>query len=195
MPAAFPWNRSTLLAATAGLCLATCGCQHLINPFVDDLPATAEVTTASVEGVRAAQADRPGPAPRDFADFHLEAQSGTVDHWPLWWEDPFEDQGSEDDRFAWTEEDYFTIAYGPARFILNTVVCPVSAVVTPPGTVLCSDGELSRQPLGYDHDPTPCPAGTAPTIDIMEMGTYESAPPPAMGQPPEQTGIEVVPVE
>jgi hypothetical protein len=31
---------------------------------------------------------------------------------------------------------------------------PVSAVVTPPCMLMESDGQLSRQALGYDHDAT-----------------------------------------
>jgi hypothetical protein len=47
-----------------------------------------------------------------------------VPHWPLWWEDPFEDKGNNykpvadrdapDTEFAMNWVDYFHIAYGPA---------------------------------------------------------------------------------
>lgn len=168
-------NRKNALAAALSLCLAA-GCQHMNNPFLDDLPATSEVTTASVEGARAAPT-LPSVPRRDFAALRVDPQDGTVDHWPLWWEDPFEDKGSQDGRFAWTEEDYFCFAYGPGRFILNTMAFPVSAWVTKPATVTCSDGKLSRQKLGYDHDAVPCPGGTAPPIDILEVGTYHEEPP------------------
>jgi hypothetical protein len=172
-------SRVGLKSVAAGLgCLGVLavGCQHMVNPFRDDLPATSDVTTASVAGARAAPS-RPTVAPRGYEPQPIEAQNGTVAHWPLWWEDPFEDQGSEDGTFAWTAEDYLCVAYGPARFLLNTMAWPVSAVVTPPWTVMCSDGKLSRQALGYDHDVAPCPGGTAPPIDILEMGTYHEEPP------------------
>lgn len=148
------------------------GCQHMVNPYIDDLPVTSELTTASVAGARAAavQPARPG---RDFAAVQVGPQDGTVDHWPLWWEDPFEDKGSDDDQFAWTAEDYLAMCYGPGRFLVaNTFFFPLSAYVTKPFTIMCSDGRLSRQALGYDHDAIPCPGGTAPPIDILEVGTH-----------------------
>jgi hypothetical protein len=161
----------------AAACITACGCQHAINPFVDDLPAVSEITTASVTGARAAPRKEPAIPRREFNEVQAWPESGTVDHWPLWWEDPFEDKGSVDDReFKWTEEDYFAVFYGPGRFILNTMAFPVSAWVTKPGTVTCSDGQLSRQALGYDHDAAPCPGGTALPIDILEIGTYPEEP-------------------
>jgi len=153
------------------LCLALIGCQHTHNPFVDNMPDVSLVTTASVEGVRAAPR-QPSLPPRSHQPMRVDPQDGTVSHWPLWWEDPFEDKGSDDDRYAWTEEDYLCLLYGPGRFLLNTMAFPVSAWVTKPGKVLCSDGRLSRQRLGYDHDAIPCPGGTSPPIDILEIGTY-----------------------
>jgi hypothetical protein len=48
---------------------------------------------------------------------------------------------------------------------------PVSAVVTPPFTLMGSDGVLSRQALGYDHDAERRPSGVAPPTDILEVGT------------------------
>ncbi|MHC4089131.1 MAG: hypothetical protein ACYSVY_02440 [Planctomycetota bacterium] len=171
-------NPRTVLAAVMGLVL-TVGCQHAINPFLDDLPATPEVTTASVEGARAAPT-RPSIPRRDFSSVQVYPQDGTVDHWPLWWEDPFEDKGSDDGQLAWTEEDYFAYVYGSGRFLLNTMAFPISAWVTKPFTVLCSDGRLSRQKLGYDHDAIPCPGGTAPPIDLLEIGTYHEESPSGM---------------
>lgn len=147
------------------------GCHQVVNPFQDDLPYTSEVTTASVEGARSA----PSAAslePRDFTLVTIEAQSGTVAHWPLWFEDPFEDKGSEDGQFALTWEDYFGYFYGSGRFLVNTMFFPLSPLLTPPWTQMCSDGKLSQQALGYDHDATRCPGGIVPPIDILEIGTY-----------------------
>ncbi len=158
-----------LLVALSVTLLA--GCHQVVNPFEDDLPYTSEVTTASVEGVRSAPS-QPSLGPRDFAPVAMDAQSGTVAHWPLWWEDPFEDKGSDDGQFALTWEDYFCVLYGPGRNLVNTMFFPLSPVLTPPWTVMCSDGKLSEQALGYDHDATPCPGGIVPPIDILEIGTY-----------------------
>ncbi len=179
----------TIAAVT--IALGSMGCQHTIDPFTDDLPATSEITTTSVEGARAApQQGRTVPR-REFAQTHVEPQGGTVDHWPLWWEDPFEDKGSQDGQFAWTEEDYLAIAYGPGRFLLNTMAFPISAWMTKPGTVMCSDGRISRQGLGYDHDAAPCPGGTAPPIDILEVGTYYEAEPVAADEAPTEAPTPV----
>ncbi len=184
------------LAFTAILALTAAGCQHLFNPYEDELAGLSEPTTASVEGAGAAPS-QPTLQPRGFEPFLVETQDGSVAHWPLWWEDPFEDKGSEDDLFAWTWEDYLGIPYGSGRFLLNTMGFPVSAYLTKPFTVMCSDGRLSRQALGYDHDATPCPGGASPPIDILELGTYPEeedveeapgAPPAAEDQGPAETG-------
>jgi hypothetical protein len=69
--------------------------------------------------------------------------------------------------------------YGFGRFILNTMGWPVSCVVTPVWTVMGSDGVLSRQALGYDHDAEPLPGGVEPPIDVLEVGTVPENGPPA----------------
>ena len=156
------------------------GCSELIRPMVDDVPATREVYTASVVGVR--QADTaPALRQRGFEPTHVSAQDGTVSHWPLWWEDPFVDKGSEDGQFAWTWEDCVAFPYGLGRSLVNTMGWPVSVAVTPPFTVMGSDGVLSRQALGYDHDATHLPGGLAPPIDVLEVGTIAPDSPDADG--------------
>ena len=193
MPAIFRPSTSCVFVMLIGACLAAGGCQHMINPFVDDLPAVSEVTTASAAGARSAPRSDLQVPRRSFAETYVDAQSGTVDHWPLWWEDPFEDKGSTDNgQFAWTREDYIALAYCPARFLLNTIAFPVSAWMTKPGTIMCSDGKLSRQRLGYDHDAAPCPGGTMPPIDVLEVGTYHEEPidQPAAGSTTETTAGE-----
>ncbi len=166
--------------------MAAGGCNELINPFVDDVPATAEVSTASVAGVEQADVTT-DLRTRGFEPAYACAQDGTVAHWPLWWEDPFVDKGSADARFAWTWEDYFAFPYGLGRSLVNTMGWPVSAVVTPPFTVMGSDGVLSRQALGYDHDAARLPGGLAPPIDVLEVGTLPPGPP--------EPGDEATPVE
>ncbi len=92
----------------------------------------------------------------------MHVASGVVEHGPLYFEDPFVDKGAgrteQTDpgnvyRLGW--EDWVALPYGYARHVLNLVALPVSAVVTPPWTRMESDGHLSRQILGYDHDATP----------------------------------------
>ncbi len=151
------------------------GCQHTVNPWVDDLPVSSEITTASVEGARFATS-HPTLTARGFEPTAIEAQRGAVAHWPLWFEDPFEDKGSDDGQFALTWVDYFAYGYGGGRNIANMLFWPVSAAMTPPFTVMCSDGQLSKQGLGYDHDAVRCPGGTSPPIDILEVGTLYEEP-------------------
>jgi hypothetical protein len=58
--------------------------------------------------------------------------------------------------------------YGWSRWLLNTMAWPVSAIVTPPGTIMTSDGYVSKQALGYDHDARKGPieqVETPPRID------------------------------
>jgi len=141
-----------------------------VDPWSDDLPGANDVSTASVEGARAAKVE-PSQRVRESQRSRIEAQDGTVTHWPLWWEDPFVDKGSQDGQFAWTWEDYLAMPYGLGRNILNTMGWPVSAAVEPPFTVMGSDGKLSRQALGYDHDAERRPEGVAPPADILDIGT------------------------
>jgi hypothetical protein len=130
------------------------GCAYVINPFADQSVPPEEMTTASERTARESRAT-PTVRHREWPASTATYPSGAVVHWPLWWEDPFEDKGSDDGKFAWTAEDYFAMGYSFGRFLLNTVGWPVSAVVTPPGTPMVSDGRLSRQALGMDHDAIP----------------------------------------
>lgn len=142
------------LIGTVGAIVSTVllsGCQLIVNPFKDELAGQQAMTTASVEGARAAKTT-PSVRQRDYPPVELRAEADGVTHGPLYFEDPFEDKGSEDGRFAWTGEDYLQLFYWRGRFLLNTVLFPISAVVTPPWMVMESDGRLSRQALGCDHD-------------------------------------------
>jgi hypothetical protein len=83
---------------------------------------------------------------------------GATRHWPTYFEDPFEDKGAgregrNQHYIGW--EDYVALPYCYARFTLNWLGFPVSAIVTPPWTVMVSDGRVSRQALGHDHDAAP----------------------------------------
>ena len=127
------------------------GCQLMVDPFKDELAGQQAITTASVEGAQAAKTT-PTVRQRDYTPVELRAEADGVTHGPLYFEDPFENKGSEDGRFAWTGEDYLQMFYWRGRFLLNTVLFPISAVVTPPWTMMESDGHLTRQALGHDHD-------------------------------------------
>lgn len=162
------------------------GCNEMINPTLDDVPASREVCTASVAGVRQAGV-APALRTRGLEPAYTFAQDGTVSHWPLWWEDPFVDRGSDDGQFAWTWEDGVAVPYGLGRSLVNTMGWPISAVVTPPLTVMGSDGTVSRQALGYDHDAARLPGGVTPPVDILEVGTVAPEAEPTV-EPAESAG-------
>ena len=146
---------------SAGL-LVSAGCAHINNPYKDSGAAIDdEMTTASAEG-SVGKAEFASVMRRSWPAEKVYYENGAVSHWPLWFEDPFEDKGNGptvegdldpiDNRFAWSWEDYLHIGYGPGRIFLNTVAWPISAVVTPPGTLMESDGRISKGLLWYDHD-------------------------------------------
>ncbi len=154
------------VAARTGLpivlltCL-TCGCAHTPNQFRETGPSVnAEWDSPTGADVR----ERFQPAAardRGWGPVVVSAESGAVMHWPLYFEDPFEDKGhgrtdetSPHDVYRGGWEDYVAMAYCPTRAVLNGALLPISAVVTPACLPRESDGRLSRQVLGYDHDAT-----------------------------------------
>jgi len=129
------------------------GCQILTCPYHDEFADRAPVTTHSVDIAYEKEAPpQPEPRQREFAETVVKTADGTVLHTPLYFEDSVEDKGSADGKFAWTWEDFVFVPYWRARFVLNAVMFPVSAIVTPPWTVMASDGQISKQALGYCHD-------------------------------------------
>ena len=158
--------------ALAGIVLPLGACHEYIDPWTDKTAGPEMVTTASVEGTLAQQAAPSSRQHRGTEATLISPQDGTVGHYPLRWEDPFEDRGSDDGQYAWTWEDYVAMPYGLARFILNTACLPASVVVQPPVPLMSSDGVISRQALGHDHDAQWLPSGRSPTPpDILELGS------------------------
>jgi len=147
----------TVVALATAMVGAVAGCSsYAINPFADEAVPREDMMSPSERAARVPRENQPvNLRKREYPETEVVPVSGAVVHWPLWWEDPFEDKGSDDGQFAWTAEDYLAMPYSFARFILNTTAWPASAVVTPPGTPMISDGKLSRQILGYDHDAIP----------------------------------------
>ncbi len=133
------------------------GCAQVPNQWVEDGPATTQDwDSPTAKDIRADYT----PAEqrhRDWKVVPVAAESGAVTHWPTYFEDPFVDKGDGREglnkyRLGW--EDYVALPYCYARFTLNWLMFPASAVVTPPWTLMESDGRISRQALGYDHDAT-----------------------------------------
>ena len=171
--------RICLILVVAALTMLPLGCANAVNHFREDGPSVTMAwdspTAADVQARYQPAAQRT----RTWEATTIAAENGAVEHWPLYFEDPFVDKGDgrtdETDphnvyRAGW--EDYVAMPYGLARFTANWLLFPVSVAVTPPWTVMESDGQLSRQLLGYDHDATPVhhyvpqapPAATAPPV-------------------------------
>lgn len=152
----------TLIASAAAVApllavLFLAGCAHVPNQWAEDGPATTEQwDSPTAKDLRAGHS----PAQqrqRDCEASSLAAEPGAVTHWPLYFEDPFVDKGHGREglntyHLGW--EDYLAMPYCYARFTLNWLMLPASAAVTPPWVLMESDGRISRQVLGYDHDAT-----------------------------------------
>lgn len=128
-----------------------CGCQLVNNPFRDELAKEPPVSTASADAVRTRQVSDQITV-RGFESMERVSADGTVIHWPTWFEEPYEENGSNDGKIAWTGEDYWHMVYWRARFLVELVVWPISAVVEPPWRVMASDGNLARRCCGELHD-------------------------------------------
>lgn len=166
-------------AISLSLCLLTaCNTPPAVNPWRDDSISPVTWTTPSEQGILAA-GHEPHIRQRDFAPADAALVCGEVPHYPLWWEDPFEDKGDEDGRFAWTWQDYFAMPYSYARMHLNTVAWPVSAIVTLPGTPMVSDGYVAPN---RDHDAR---RGLAPnpSASPLDFGYDEGAGVPHSADP------------
>ncbi len=140
------------------------GCTHVNNPFVDSSAVILpELTTASAEGYRGEADGQYIRLQRTRWDGTIVSQeNGAVSHWPLWFEDPYEMRGNRscdgvdydapDNDFRLNKRDLLHIAYGPPRLLINAVAWPVSAVMMPPGTLMESDGKVSRDLLDGPAD-------------------------------------------
>ena len=114
-----------------------------INPWCDDAISQETWTTPSEQGVYNS-GHEPALRERGFETTQAPLAIAGVPHYPLWWEDEFEDKGDGDGKFAVTWIDYAASPACYARWLLNTVAWPASAVVTPPGTHMVSDGEIGQ---------------------------------------------------
>jgi hypothetical protein len=155
-------------AVLLAMLLTACNQPPAVNPWRDDSIPPSTYGTASSEAVLAAN-EAPAIRQREVPPAKSPEASYEVPHYPLWWEDPFEDQGDKDGQFAWTWQDYFDMPYGLARFILNTCGWPVSAIVTPPGTPMVSDGVVEKvhdAKRGFSPDPTAGPEDFDATAEL-----------------------------
>jgi hypothetical protein len=168
-----------------GVLLSTwAGCAHIPDYYREDGPsATANWDTPTVTAVRASYE----PAARKHRDWEptiVHTERGAVAHWPLYFEDPFEDQGHgrtdathPHNVYHRGWEDCLAAPYGFARFTANWLLLPVSAIVTPPWTVMESDGKTSKQLIWHDHDATTLRRAQTESHEKERMGHGESTPP------------------
>ncbi|MFO0972009.1 MAG: hypothetical protein U1A27_01025 [Phycisphaerae bacterium] len=151
--------------AAAMLLAALSGCTQLNNPFRDSGADSRSHETTPSAAYYTAHADAaPPPMRRAIPPARAYYENGAVTHWPVWFEDPFEDKGNSltgsadhdapDNEFALNAADILHGGYGPGRLMLNIFGLPFSAIAQPPGWVMASDGKLSPHVLGYDHDST-----------------------------------------
>ncbi len=128
------------------------GCSMMSGPFRDDLVNAPPVTTPSADGIRAAKVSRVAPQ-RRFQTTAATPVECAVTHAPLYFEDPSEVLGSDDGKFAWTGEDYWSFFVWRGRFLANLVLFPINFVDTPIWTNMTSDGVLApRGPFGESLD-------------------------------------------
>jgi len=140
----------------AALALATqAGCGRLHCLFHDDAPSAGADLRSATEIDVLARYQHADQRQRAWPAHSVGWVRGSVVHGPLYYEDPFEDKCSGHADFRWGWEDYLALAYSPLRAALNTGALPVSMIVTPPWTPMESDGVLSRQIPGYEHDAIP----------------------------------------
>ena len=97
------------------------------------------------------------PRERDNETIEASAESGAIQHWPLWFEDPFVDSGhgrTGDNKYYTGWEDYVALPYGYSRHTLNWLMFPLSAIVTPPWSIMESNGfvEPVHKDPHFNHD-------------------------------------------
>lgn len=142
-------------ASLAMILVSVSGCSLYSDPFRDEFANQPPITTPSVDAVMAAEV-APIVIERHGEPKTVYVVDGSVHHYPLYFEDPKEDHGSEDGQFKVTGEDYLWIAAWRARFLANLVAFPVSAVVNPPWQPMVSDGRYECCGRGATFDAVPC---------------------------------------
>jgi hypothetical protein len=159
-----------------GALFMTLGCSHIVDPFQDDLAGEPPVTTPSVEAALAAQTVIT-PSDRGFEEVVTSSHADGVEHGPLYFEDGFEDKGSDDGKFAWTFEDYWQFLYWRARFGVNLIALPISFITTPPWQKMVSNGELEEGDgmRPYDAQRLPKQEPAEPEAEPMQEETSETS--------------------
>lgn len=140
----------SLLAGVVLVIGSITGCQTCGRPCEHRQALSMDVTTPSADAARAADVTPRELVIRSFATMDVKAKGGAVAHGPLFYEDPFESDCCDDDRFAVTGLDHLSWMLGTARFVVNTAMYPVTMVVTPHCLAMTSDGVPSRCVIGLE---------------------------------------------
>ena len=141
-----------VLCVMLGTPLLLAGCTPVAK---GPLVSATEVTSPSVLAVRQYDPE-PDLVRRLHAVAYVSAEDGSVTHYPLYFEDPFEHRSWEQELapIEYEPEDHLVWLYGDFRFLANAVVAPVSMVLNPPWNPMVSDGKPSRLVLGIEpQDP------------------------------------------
>jgi len=126
-----PVGRFVSRCAAIVFLLFGAGCSLMIDPNYDELSAETITMTPSEQGVRHAHTSVSEQQVRPFEATLCAAHTGHIIHGPLFFEDPIEMSGSNDDQFAWTLADPLYFVYGPLRYAFNIAGLPISAVKSP----------------------------------------------------------------
>lgn len=138
---------------------AVSGCGNIHNLFVEDGPSFDDPLDSPTGLDIRGKATLGTMNSRGWSRMTASPESGAVRHGPLYFEDPFEDKGFGRTRethpiavyvIGW--EDAIATPYSYARYTANWLLWPASLIVTPVITLYDSDGKVSPQLLGYDHD-------------------------------------------
>jgi hypothetical protein len=184
-------------AAVVALACASAGCAHVNNPL-EDSSATidADMMTPSAGFYEEERVEFRGVPRRAWTESDYQIVNGSVSHWGLWFEDPFEDKGNRldtppdrdapDNAFAVNWVDYLHMGYGPGRMLLNIAGFPASAINEPPGLLMESDGRIDRNVLDYDHDARRSDSTTRepPHVNNLDRKPYVEPPDVPADQPP-----------
>lgn len=188
------------LAALVPAGLAASGCAYLPNHFKEEGPSVTMSWESPSSADIKSQYTEAEMRHRDWQASRISPESGAVAHMPVYFVDPFIDEGAartdETDphnvyRGSWV--DYVAAPYGLAQFTGNWLLFPASAVITPPWTIMESDGEISKRMLWYDLDARRTKHTIFHPAPSTQPANPEETPRPGEAVTPPDTGEEPPP--
>ena len=133
------------LVIVSSAMLAAAGCATTKGLAVDGHSRPLSITTASADAVRAANVSRKSnPEPRGTR-FHASPKSGSVTHTPVYFRSNTENPAGNDRRDDLSGADYLEWISETARFLISIASHPVDVLITPPWTLMESDGKHVRR--------------------------------------------------